>query len=782
MRNRIGALGYTRYQLMIESVKESIAFKFTRILKPQRPDKNLGYFLITTLDSEYVQPISNPYSPDELKEKYGLTQLPPDFAEPRPNFRTFQLACQGKSAHWKPDRQISSAELCNWILSNLLVWGIDFKAYKAIVVCSHYLLAEAQHLTDVRERFKSWGSSLYGEVDFKPDDWVNFNPFSPDLEIEHDTIKFKFVDTYSLFGASLEKLTQESPYPKRKDEDVWRGRPWKWWRARPDRLFAEDEDEFWRYAENDVLALEWCVHYWRKWIWGRWRIDILRTRTFSGIGLRILKSKITEPLEPYIKESYLDKNYKPKVRVIFDPTKKHIRDIFLDGYAAGRREVSERGLVTGPVHAYDVSKEYTTAAIMQPLPNAHTKFLCNEIDDSDDLNQYEGMLEVRFEFPETVQYPCLPVIDPRFPKQIYPMKGVSVCGVAEVRLAKRLGVKVYIIRSCVFKATYSEINHPIRQVLEEILALANEGKGTAQERFMKNIANGLIGKLFQRNKLEQKEQKWIEVVTVASETSWSPILAALILSRARAIYGEILILGTPIYGHTDSVFSRTPINLDAPINRQLIEHGSEGLKLQDVFTTFWTPRAACFYGRTKEGKTRTARHGIRGQEEDFIKTIEPKLGNPDAPNRTVFVSLKMATFKDKNLDTNLLGHELVTITETDFDYDHKRKLLNPNTDLWTESSKTTPWQSIDELLETVQIKKDKRQRRLKRGFEDQRERRIGQVGRPKVVSEEDRAEMLKMFREGATRYRIAQRFKGKYGQTTVYRTITKIEPFGAASA
>lgn len=767
----MGLRNKKKVSLMIESVKESIAFKFTRLLKPQPPDKNLSNFLVVALDTEYRLPLSCPHNLDELKEKYGLTQLPPELTEPRPTFRTFQLACQGKAAHWKTDRQISSTELCSWILSNLGGWGIDFKGYKAIVVCCHYLLAEAQHLTDVRERFKSWGSSLYGEVDFKPDDWANFNPFSPNLEIKHDKIKFKFVDTYSLFGISLEKLTQESPYPKHKDEDVWHGKPWKWWRARPDKLFEEDEQTFWNYAENDVLALEWCVHYWRKWIWDRWRIDILRTKTFSGIGLRILKSKITEPLEPYIKESHLDKNYKPKVRITFDPTKKHVRDIFLDGYAAGRREVSERGFIAGPVYAYDVSKEYTTSAIMQPLPNAHTQF--TEITDEDDLDRFEGMLEVRFEFPETAQYPCLPVIDERFPKQIYPLKGISVCGVAEVRLAKRLGAKVYIIRSCVFKPTQDEINHPIRQVLEEILALANEGKGTAQERFMKNIANGLIGKLFQRNKLEQKEQKWIETVTVASETSWSPILAALILSRARAIYSEILTLGTPVYGHTDSIFSRTPIDLDAPMNRELKKHGSEGLKLEAEFKRFWTPRAACYYGETKDGRIKTARHGIRGQEQDFIKAIGPRLGDLRASNRTVFVSLKMASFKDRNLDANLLGHELVTITDTDFEYDHKRKLLNPNANLWSESSKTEPWQSIDQLLETVQIKKDRRQRKLKEGFEQQETKRIGQVGRPKVVTDEDRTEMLRLIAQGWSRHKIARRFKDKYSQMTVYRSLPK---------
>jgi len=49
---------------------------------------------------------------------------------------------------------------------------------------------------------------------------------------------------------------------------------------------------------------------------------------------------------------------------------------------------------------------------------------------------------------------------------------------------------------------------------------------------MKIIANGLIGKLFQRNKLEQKEEKWIGTTTVAYMTSWGPISAALISPRA----------------------------------------------------------------------------------------------------------------------------------------------------------------------------------------------------------------------------------------------------------
>lgn len=757
---------------MIESVKDSIAYRNTVVLKPQDSDANLSNFLVVAIDSEYKLPIYNPFSSERLKEEYGLDRLPPRFTESRSPFRTWQMACLGKVTHWKPDRAISSVELCSWILSNLATWKIDPTSFKAIAVCSHWLLAEVQHLTDVKERFKAWGSTLYGEIDFSfdSDEWSNFNPFSPDLEIEHNKVKFKFIDTYTLFGMKLERLSEKSPFPKLRDDDEWKGKPFKYWRANPDKHFAEDEAHFWQYAESDCLGLEYCVLYWRKWIFDRWSLDILRTKTFSSIGLRILKSRIDEPVEPYLDLKVLDKKTKkPKQITIYDRTKIQIRDFFLDAYWGGRREVGERGLVPGPIYAYDISKLYTTAAIMQPLPNADTEFLMDDLDDSSNLDLFEGVIDARFEFPESVDYPCLPVNDERFGKLIFPRTGVTACGVAEIRLAKRLGAKIWIIRSCVFKPIEDEIKHPLRLVLEEILALANEFKQNgdkAGETFMKNIANGVIGKFIQKNKLEQSEEReqWKEQTLQASWSSWCPSWAALILSRARAIYGGIVSLGSPVYGHTDSVFSKSEIDLNAPIIQELNAVGS-GLKLEAEFATFWTPRNACYYGRTADGKVvKIARGGLSGEDEVFKEEIESKLGKSDASNETVFVALKMASFKDKK---SPLGSEVVTIRKTDFAYDDKRKLLSPSAKLWTESSRTRAWHSIDELLNEVRMKDDPRHRTLAEGHGQQ----TGRVGRPKVVTEEDLQEMRKRLILGDTRYKIAQKFKEKYSKQTVYAAL-----------
>lgn len=754
--------------------KDRIAYKFTRLLKPQKPQKHLSNFLPVIIDFEYVLPVFNPYSDEQLKERWGLDGLPPEIVEraKKGPFRTFQMCCQGHVIHVKTDRPISTREFCNWILKNLLDWKIDLTQYKnGVAICSHWLLAEIQHFTDCKEVFKSWGSTLYGEVDFDKDDitdtWANYNPSEPDLELEYEGVKFSFIDTFTIFGMSLEKLTQSSPFPKHKDEDIGLdGKPWKHWRKNPDLWYARDQDGFWEYADNDVRSLEWCVLHWGDWLWRRWHIDIFRTKTFSGIGLRLFKSRIKEPTEPFEKVRTPGKT---KIKIEYDQSKRNVRDIYLDAYAAGRRGVGERGLIQGSVYPYDVIKEYTTAAILQPLPGPHTEFLMDTLTDSSDLDIYEGAAEVSFEFPGSLDFPCLPVVDRAFKKMIFPRTGVSTCGLAEIRLAKRLGAKMHIKRSCAFKPTPEDINHPLRQMLEEVLGLANEfaAKGDkAGETFMKNIANGVIGKFVQQNKLEQ-EETWMEETREASETSWSPILACLILSRARSILGEFLTLGTPVYKHTDSIFSKTVIDLNAPIFQALKEPGS-GLKLDPTFVKFWTPRNAAYIGVLESGKIKSARGGLSVEKEVFENIMMSKIGNPKAPNRTVFVSLKVASFKDRK---NPLGHEIVTVRETEFEYDNKRKLLNPDANLWTESCKTRPWVSIVELLNSVEMPGDKKHRTMMEVYEQQEARAFGQIGPTKVISEKDLIEMRQWLKEGKTRYWIADRFRDRYSEGTVYRRL-----------
>ena len=62
--------------------------------------------------------------------------------------------------------------------------------------------------------------------------------------------------------------------------------------------------------------------------------------------------------------------------------------------------------------------------------------------------------------------------------------------------------------------------------------------------------------------------------------------------------------------------------------------------------------------------------------------------------------------------------------------------------------------------------------KTKQTLKERFERTKGVVGRPKVVSDEDRNKMLDMLKHGLSRYKIAEWFKGKYSRRTVYRVLS----------
>jgi len=757
-----------------------IAGKYTRILKPKRADRNLVAGTLVTVDSEYRLPYFNPYTQEEIMEKTDGNGLPKEFLEPREFFLTFVVAYGTNVARWKIEKPpVTFNQFMVWILDTLEKWNVPIEDGK-IIVCSHFLISELQHFEDIRKHvgLRKFGSGSYGEYGFMVDDWENYDP--PDYLIEASTesgrIRLQFIDSYPLFGMSLEKLTDGTKYQKPKDDEIWHGKPWRERRANPHLLFKEDQESFWRYTEGDALGLWDRVDFWRRFVWEKWHIDILRVKTFSNIGLRIFQSKLKEPTEPYKEHLRPTKAKQPSKVIEFDHDKEDIRKWFLRLYKAGYRVSFLRGLVQKPIYAYDIVKLYTSAAIVQPLPNAHTEFV--KITDEDDLDQYEGALLVEFEFPENTQYPCLPVTFEQFPKMICPLKGEEVESVANVRLAKKLGAKIHILDSCVFKPTEEEIHHPLRKVLEEILALANEGKGTPQEKFMKNIANGVIGKMFQRNRLPvDKEKPWEEKKTEVTG-SWSPILSSLILAKGQNILFQIMQLGTGVYTHTDSFFSTTPIDMNSETIRNLEKIGS-GLELKAIYHSFWTPRSAVRYGvNTENGKIEVAKGGIQGTEhEEFGEIISQKIGRADTPRKLVFVGAKLATLAEKEEDQSKrpLGHEIIAITNTEFEYDDKLHLLNPNANLWTEVSETRPWKSIEELLETLELTSEKTGRTEKMIDGYKRVARTPTGGRPKIIDPGDLKHMREMLQKGLTKYGIAQLFRDKYGRSTIYRELANEE-------
>jgi hypothetical protein len=299
-------------------------------------------------------------------------------------------------------------------------------------------------------------------------------------------------------------------------------------------------------------------------------------------------------------------------------------------------------------------------------------------------------------------------------------------------------------------------------------------KGTPGEKFFKNIANGLIGKLCQRNRWEDQERwdkgkvPWKDKMKLAGP-GWSPILAALILSKARAVYGELLLLGDVVYGHTDSIFSSKPINMDEPIIQELQRFGS-GLKFECVYHPFWSPRAAVYYGvkHDTEGKPKldvegnpeigSARHAISSNTENFTRIVGGRIGHKDGPRKLWFVR----TGPPKPGGKEPHGFTVIKITapEDISRYDLKRKPTGPH-DPWMEQGDSMPWKDTAELLAHVKaiIK------------QANREKRTGKF-RAKI-SDPDLEKMRKWQAEKVSGNEIARRLP-QYKRATVHRRLSRL--------
>jgi hypothetical protein len=734
---------------LLSKAKGEIGYAFYRVLGPRKLQTKLTPYIVTALDSEYELPYHISYTSEQIAEKTGGAGLPGEYVAERKPFVTFCFGVGEHVARWKPDKAVTLDELCGWMLQQLDAWGVNYRPYTreqieeskgklrnpTIVVLSHYVISELQHITDGAESFREYGAGYVGYARFA-DEPERDDLRAVRIESSKHGIKFAFIDTYPIFGMGLEKLSADSPYPKRRDDELWHGKRWKWWRAHPSATFVEDEATFWRYAEDDVRGLLFAVNKWRKEVWENWQVDILWEKTFGAIALRILQGHyLKEPTEPWIKirERGIGELGTSRQKWIFDardPDWLFARSFAMDGYKGGRRETAKPGYTTQPIYHHDVTKEYTVSAIMQPLPNPNTKikvFRDQKGKPPSEFAGYEGIVECDFKFPENTRYPCLPVEDPEVGMLLFPLEGRSICGLAEIPLAVRMGAEIRIYRGFTFKPGPDEVNHPIRRFLEDVLRRANELKGSPGERFFKNIANGLIGKLCQRNRVESHERMfgkaiWKDKFAIAGP-GWSPILAALILSRARAIYGELLTLGDVVYGHTDSIFTTKPIDLEAPIIQELRKYGS-GLKFEGVYQPFWSPRAAVFWGRQvgEDGKPKldaegnpiidTARHAISSDRDEFAKIVGDRIGRKECADKLWFINERQPKPGGKEPP----GHTVVKITapEDISKYDLKRKPTQPTYNRWAEQTDTTPWANVAELIAYVKALRKQRRRERQR--------------------------------------------------------------------
>ena len=185
------------------------------------------------------------------------------------------------------------------------------------------------------------------------------------------------------------------------------------------------------------------------------------------------------------------------------------------GYHGGYNICTEVGYFPFETFDYDLQNAYPTAMCLVPDIDWENPIRSEIIRRDLTLADFTGIGGinpitpfvgyVRFEFPETVKYPCIPInVDgiPQYPLTSEGMDGVYVAG-PFVWLALKLGAHVYCDRGYFLNVRYVKdfsqesrsLAMAVKQlVIDRNLAKHNKGKGSLEELILKTMVNSGYGK------------------------------------------------------------------------------------------------------------------------------------------------------------------------------------------------------------------------------------------------------------------------------------------------
>jgi len=161
---------------------------------------------------------------------------------------------------------------------------------------------------------------------------------------------------------------------------------------------------------------------------------------------------------------------------------------YLGSYHGGRNESFIYGLIRETVYDYDLPGAYPTAMSLIDYPDWRRKEVFLEMSGEEFMKNYKDFLfqsytalKVEFNFPDTVQYPPLPV---RLNESsiIYPLSGVSCCTGHEILLASRLNCDFKVLGGVFipFKNLNFQSDKPVRNAtnrkIDRLLKETSDGK------------------------------------------------------------------------------------------------------------------------------------------------------------------------------------------------------------------------------------------------------------------------------------------------------------------
>lgn len=615
------------------------------------------------------------------------------------------------------ERVVFIEHLVRFLRANGLV-PPSIRGRRRVVLVAHFSQAELGMFDD----------ALRDSADMKQIGKAHHVRF-PDVDFGDGTsLRVEIRDLYAFYKMSLAKIGVGVGLPK-VDVDP----------RTLEELLESDRPRYEEYAAVDAKIAFLAFEFLRETTLRDWSTDVLTTWTLPALASAIFRRHFLKNFPVPTRTVLVQENRKR----VAGWRKRRVEKVRYDGpaerrYAAcrafwgGRAEAFVRGLVQSDVHEFDVVSLYPSAALLQPLPNASTKW--RKVTTVKEVQELEGFGTFEFAFPHGQKYPCLPVTRDGADRLAFTTTGRTSCTFAEVRAAIELGATILrVVDADGFVAGESERNHDLAAYLSHFMEKKNraEKKSLEYETYKLHM-NGLIGKFAERR--EDSDVLPLEriarhnglggLVGLLSRGAlrsafkrpngvgslWLPEWGTLIHGRARAIMAPFVAKGALLVS-TDAVLVDASVDLTCPELAALRSVGSD-MERKVIADAVFIVRSRLYAmlqdaNNIRSGSqviarddrwavVRVARHATVETDVEFAETVLACLraGRDVAPKRerVRLAAAETAVRKDVPINSELLQEG-----RTHFRWDLKRRVHDRDVNIFRAMSVTSPYRSLAKL-------------------------------------------------------------------------------------
>jgi len=470
--------------------------------------------------------------------------------------------------------------------------GASRRKYRAYVLATYFSIAEAQHLDvfGIGVRIDEWGNGNY-----------DFTKSFPDKQ---QTIRI--CDVQQWFRGMALRFVAKTFGLEKLDYDVTNVTK----ECLQDPLFIE-------YALHDAHITEVILNKLRYIFLESYQIDILSSRTPANTAAIIfLKDYLTETIEQHNTQ---------------------LRRLVLLCSWGGNNQCFVRGHKSGRFSLYDAVSMYPNSCIqLKKLPREQDWKRGESIRDMLRPGNIGGVCKVKFQFPDTERYPCLPVWSDKLRGLCYPLTGISCCTLQELRLASKRGAKLVLRIGFYYTDGVDYLQRFMYKMLSHKLDAKAKGDKPSEAMF-KLMVNSIVGKFTQKtikvdinDLLDYSRQQGIPVEFLVNIKNFPrlskkvnlgnifyPEWNCLILGYARATLAEAFIKYNALVGTTDSLITEERLPKTVTINNIPFELKTQGNHLLAVRT-----RVYCLWNQ--ERIEYIAHHGIHNRDKavDIMRQLD----------------------------------------------------------------------------------------------------------------------------------------------------------------